>query len=119
MNRYRKKKGKVKKPAFRVWEQESPRMRRSVSAGSMFSRLFEHLGIENRVHEQKAVLKWEEIVGETIAAVTKPVSVRQGILKVSVLDPVWRQELDFLKQDICRKLNAGLGTIVVKDIKFL
>ena len=35
-----------------------------------------------------------------------------------VKDPVWRNELQFFKAEIIKKLNDKIGRTVVKDIKF-
>jgi len=80
--------------------------------------LVRSLGYESRIKEQKAIMIWEKVVGKRIAAVTNPLSIKKGILKIKVKNPPWRQELTYMKEDIIKKLNDEIGDILVSDIKF-
>ena len=60
--------------------------------------------------------EWTATVGPTIAAHARPAQLRRGVLVVSVDGPEWMQELQYVKRDVCAKLNARLGTNVVRDI---
>jgi predicted nucleic acid-binding Zn ribbon protein len=60
--------------------------------------------------------EWTATVGPTIAAHARPAQLRRGVLVVSVDGPEWMQELQYLKRDVCAKLNARLGSTVVRDI---
>ena len=39
-----------------------------------------------------------------------------NVLVVSVDGPEWMHELQYMKRDVCTKLNARLGSPVVRDI---
>lgn len=60
--------------------------------------------------------EWSAVVGPTIAAHAKPTRLRRGVLVVSVDAPEWMQELQYVKRDLCTKLNAKLGSTVVRDV---
>jgi predicted nucleic acid-binding Zn ribbon protein len=60
--------------------------------------------------------EWTATVGPTIAAHARPAQLRRGVLVVSVDGPEWMQELQYVKRDVCAKLNARLGTNVVRDM---
>jgi predicted nucleic acid-binding Zn ribbon protein len=60
--------------------------------------------------------EWTAVVGPTIAAHAKPARLRRGVLVVSVDGPEWMQELQYVKRDLCTKLNARLGSAVVHDV---
>ena len=60
--------------------------------------------------------EWTTTVGPTIAAHARPARLRRGVLVVSVDGPEWMHELQYMKRDVCTKLNALLGTPVVRDI---
>jgi len=62
---------------------------------------------------------WNEEVGETIARRAQPTRVRNGILFVTVATHAWMQELRFLKEQLRARLNARLGTELVRDIFFI
>ncbi|HHE47167.1 MAG TPA: DUF721 domain-containing protein [Bacteroidetes bacterium] len=101
------------------WEREIPRQMKSSDVGSLVSRLMGELGYAERLAEQGAITKWEEVVGEKIAAEAEPRSIKNGVLKVKVKSPAWRQELTFLKDKILGRLNDKIGRTVVSDIRFL
>jgi predicted nucleic acid-binding Zn ribbon protein len=60
--------------------------------------------------------EWNATVGPTIAAHARPAQLRRGVLVVSVDGPEWMQELQFVKRELCTKLNARLGSAVVRDV---
>ena len=60
--------------------------------------------------------EWTAVVGPTIAAHAKPARLRRGVLVVSVDGPEWMQELQFVKRELCAKLNARLGSAVVREV---
>jgi predicted nucleic acid-binding Zn ribbon protein len=60
--------------------------------------------------------EWSATVGPTIAAHARPAQLRRGVLIVSVDGPEWMQELQFVKRELCAKLNARLGSTVVRDV---
>ena len=49
--------------------------------------------------------KWMSLVGETIAAHTFPDMIKGKELTLIVDSPQWRHHLDFLKNEICEKIN--------------
>ena len=60
--------------------------------------------------------EWTATVGPTIAAHARPAQLRRGILVVTVDGPEWMQELQYVKRDLCTKLNTRLGSPVVRDV---
>lgn len=61
---------------------------------------------------------WEEAVGPQIASQSRPEHLRREKLSVKVASSVWMHQLHFLKEEILGKVNAGLGSAAVKDIRF-
>jgi len=61
---------------------------------------------------------WEKGVGERIARVASPLSMRDGTLTVGVTNAPWLQELQLLKREIITRLNGLLGGRVIRDIFF-
>ena len=104
---------------FRQWEKETPRIERESSLGAVVGRLVDRMGYGARLSEQKAVEVWPEVVGETIAAVTKAISIKEGTLKVKVLNATWKNELFYDRDQIRSKLNRVLKRELVTEIKFL
>ena len=116
--RFPKPKTPPRKSGFRKWEAEADRLKKTTSLGAALHQLIERLGYTTRLQEQQAVEVWAEVVGETIAKVTEPVSVADGVLTIKVNNPTWRNELTYLKPDILTKLNRRLARKVVSDIVF-
>jgi predicted nucleic acid-binding Zn ribbon protein len=84
--------------------------------GPLLQRLLRRLGLDRRLEEYRAVETWPEVVGPVIAAQTKAVSVREGVLFVDVASSVWMQELGMLRDSIVERLNARLGGPRVRKI---
>jgi predicted nucleic acid-binding Zn ribbon protein len=69
--------------------------------------------------EDAAIWKiWDEVAGHAISKNARPYWIKDGKLRVIVKDPIWLQELEFVKSDIKNKLNDKLGREAVKDISF-
>lgn len=77
----------------------------------------EKLGIKAKLEEGKALLIWGESVGEEIAKNTQPQYIKQGILFVNTVSPVWAHQLTIIKSEILDKINRHLS-VPVKDVRF-
>lgn len=119
MNNPYKKKKKPKLYGYRKFEKEVPRLDGSKTAGSVINQLLDRMGIAEKVNDSKIVAAWDDVVGAKIARFTTAQSIENGILTVKVKNPIWRNELTYLKEEIKYKLNKTAGKFVVKDIKFL
>lgn len=76
------------------------------------------LGLQKKIREYDAVLRWPEAVGERVGSVAEAYAIRKGVLYVRVSNGPWRNELQTLKADVIRRINGLLGEEVVKDIRF-
>jgi predicted nucleic acid-binding Zn ribbon protein len=94
-------------------------MRRAEKIQDILDRTLRQLGLAERMKEADAVLRFSEIVGGDIAARAEAVSIRDGKLVVRVASPVWRQELNYSKQEIIDALNRALSDNIVTDIHFV
>ena len=61
---------------------------------------------------------WDGVVGPAISKNARPLWIKDGKLKVTVSDPIWLQELQFVEEDIRKKLNGKLGRKAVEKIEF-
>jgi len=61
--------------------------------------------------------RWEELVGETVAANSRPVAVRGATLVIAVSDPAWATQLRFLERDLVARLTAELGASSIDSIE--
>ncbi len=76
------------------------------------------LGLMNRFNAESVTLNWRQIVGDEIAAHTRPSQVRRGVLNVAANNAVWAHHLSTLKEEIIDRINAFMGEKVVTEIKF-
>jgi len=79
---------------------------------------WDKIGLSDRLNQQKAVLVWNQAVGQDIRKHTSANRIEQNILYVAVSSPIWMNELVYLKTGIIKKLNELVGQEVVKNIKF-
>jgi predicted nucleic acid-binding Zn ribbon protein len=61
---------------------------------------------------------WSAAVGEQLAAVTAPVSERDGTLTVECADAVWAQELDLMQGTLLERLREQVGEQVPSALRF-
>lgn len=91
-------------------------MKQAAPAGELLDKLFKGLGLHERLQQYRALIIWDEVVGPQIAARTRPVRIREGILEVNVDQPTWMQQLQLMKPKILAQLNAELGKAPIKDL---
>jgi len=81
--------------------------------------LMQKLGLRERLHENEVMEAWAGIVGDFIAAHSAPVSLREGVLYVRVLQPALHYELEQIsKAQILRKLKQRFGPRTIRDLRF-
>ncbi|MCX6383705.1 MAG: DUF721 domain-containing protein, partial [Actinobacteria bacterium] len=60
---------------------------------------------------------WEEIVGKEIAKNTKPKKLKDKVLYISTVNPIWASELNLMSQDIISKINGYLKEDMVNTLR--
>ena len=74
---------------------------------------------EGRIRVYRLWDFWDEVVGEAIAGRARPYRLNNGVLMVQVSSHTWMQELQFMKEEICGKLNARLEAPLIRDLHFV
>lgn len=83
------------------------------------ARALKRFGLDQEIGRYQFVLHWEKIVGPEIAKLTRPDSLKNGILVLRVPNSVWAQELSFSKDVIVERLREYLrGSEIVEDVRF-
>lgn len=80
--------------------------------------IFERNGLGEEFREQEPLLFWSRVAGESLARLTDPMRVSQGVLYIEVSNHVIAQELSLMKEAYVKKLNEQLGEARVQDIRF-
>ncbi len=92
---------------------------RTMGVAEALKKLLPRLGLTERLNEKEIQDAWRGIVGDFLASHSVPVSMKEGVLIVQVLQPTVRYELDrSWKPEILRKLRERFGARTIKDIKF-
>lgn len=74
--------------------------------------------LEDHLDETRVLENWGKICGSMIAAHTTQLSVKNGILFVSVDSAALRQELQYQKDKLLEKLNKEAGRSLIGNIIF-
>jgi hypothetical protein len=86
--------------------------------GHLLNELIDTLGLTKRVHEQRAMIEFETIMGADFCKRAEPVRIEQGVLFLKVTHSVWRQELFYQKELIKNRINDYLKEEIIQDIIF-
>jgi hypothetical protein len=83
---------------------------------SILDDIAQRFGLSVRLLEHRLQRQWPTIVGEHVAAHTRPESIRFKKLYVIVDSSVWVQQLTFLKPSLLESINTAAGNPIVTDI---
>ena len=115
-------KASLRATAIAEWRglpEKKPRPDRWQAPGDLLPALMQKLGLKERLHETEVIDAWAVVVGTFIAAHSAPVSLREGVLYVRVLQPALHYQLEQIsKPEIVRKLKQRFGAKVIRDIRF-
>lgn len=87
--------------------------------GDLVGRFLEKRGLTAKVEAASVVPEWPELVGPGISAVTRPLRVSEGVLFVAVSSSPWMMELNMMKGDIMRRINAGKRQGRIQQVVFV
>lgn len=80
-------------------------------------RLVRHLGASSTSTVQQVFGRWPELVGPQVAAHSRAVRLRDGILSLVVDEPAWATQLRLLEADLLTRLTEVLGPGVVTGLR--
>lgn len=81
--------------------------------------LLERLGVAERVERAGAARDWERLVGPHIARVTAETRVSGSTLFVEVVSAAWLTELNMMRHELLRRINAGRRRGRIERIVFV
>ena len=87
--------------------------------GDLLAGVLNRKGLAGKLEAASVLVDWESLVGPRIAAVTTPQRISEGVLFVQVTNSPWMMELNLMKPDLLRRLNAGKGEGRIRQIVFL
>jgi len=87
--------------------------------GDLVARFLDKSGLAPKVEAATAITDWDRLVGPQIAAVTKPKGMAEDTLFVSVATSAWLMELNLMKGELMRRINAGKKEGRIRAIVFV
>lgn len=103
----------------KVKQATSQRNNQNSDIVSILMEFCNRLNITESLKEKSVYVDWEKVVGAEISAVSKVKSVKDGVMQVRIKDAVWRQELNYLENDIISKINKYYNKQIITKIKFV
>jgi predicted nucleic acid-binding Zn ribbon protein len=76
-----------------------------------------HLGVPAPDVLGAVFAHWEQVVGPSVAAHSKPVTLRDGVLVVAVDQPAWATQLRYLQADLLRRLGEAAGPGEISEVE--
>ena len=77
------------------------------------------MGLEQPLLAQRVVDAWPKVLGALVARYTKDIEVKDGVLRVRIINAALRQELFDRRFALVQKLNQAVGGEAIKDIRLL
>lgn len=93
-----------------------PAPRTFTAVNQTLSMVIREHGLEAKVFEHRLRRQWPDIVGDRVAAHTRPDGIRFKKLYVVAQHSVWLQQLVFLKPVLLDTINAAAGRPLISDI---
>jgi predicted nucleic acid-binding Zn ribbon protein len=87
--------------------------------GDLMNRFLDRSGLAPKVEAAGAVLEWAGLVGPQIAAVTRALRVSEGVLLVAVANSAWMNELNMMRAELMRRVNAGRKEGRIRTLVFV
>jgi len=85
--------------------------------GASLDRVLGSLGGARSATVSGLAQRWDEVAGASIAAHTRPVRVRDGVLLVATDDPAWAAELRWLGDELAARAREVLGDPSIERIE--
>ena len=85
--------------------------------GETLDRVLDRLGAPDRAGIEVAFERWDEVVGESMAARTRPVAIDDGALVVSCDEPALATHVRFLEPQLVARLAELAGSRQITRIE--
>jgi predicted nucleic acid-binding Zn ribbon protein len=85
--------------------------------GESLDRVARKLGAPPAAVLAAVFTRWEEIVGPSVAANTRPLSLRRNVLVIGTEQPAWASQLRYLGPDLLRRLASTVGEGLVERVE--
>jgi predicted nucleic acid-binding Zn ribbon protein len=94
-----------------------PLERNQFRLGDAIQKFLKESGLDEKLQQHRVASYWDAVLEGKIAAATKYIKVKDGVVSVGLESSVARQELHMRKTEIIAALNAKMGSAYVKEIR--
>lgn len=91
----------------------------SLSIADVLNIYLRETGLEKTVLEDKVVALWPEIMGDTVARLTRSVEVKNGMLIVHISSAALKAQLFECRFELVKKINDAVGGNAIRDVRIL
>ena|SRR5437773_1831537 len=105
-------------PTSKGWKDpEGDRTHEPSSVGDVVRGILGHRAFARGMGVGKLARSWADVVGERLAAETRPAKIEAGILVVQATSGPWGTQATFLAEEIRKRANEMLGTAEIKRVQ--
>lgn len=94
------------------------RYKKTIGIGNVVSDLLDIVASRKKSTIFKIELAWHRRLDQRITQNCRPTRFSKGILFVTTMNPVWKNEMLFFRKDIIEKINLELQEEIIKEIIF-
>lgn len=89
------------------------------SIGDILAQYLRGTEAEKGLLERRVVASWSSVMGESVAAFTGDMEMKNGVLYVHIHSAALKQQLFECRHQLVKKLNDAVGSRIVTDIRIL
>ncbi|MCI0522752.1 MAG: DUF721 domain-containing protein [Bacteroidales bacterium] len=92
------------------------RRNRTITLKEALEELIKEYRLAPKLKEASVINIWENVTGRAIAARTKKIYIREGVLHIYLSSAVVKNELMMLRESLMQQINSKAGEDVVTQI---
>ena len=87
------------------------------SVADVLQQLLREEGLETPLQQKRLIDSWETVTGRIVARYTTEKFIQNQTLYVKIVNPALRQDLAMMRQQLVKRLNEQVGSLIISDIK--
>lgn len=95
------------------------RRKNEQSIGEVLKNMFKEYGLERKYEQAEIGHIWNELLGPSVAKVTRKVTLKNGLLTVYLDSGLVKQELGMMRSRLIKALNDEVGKELITDIRLI
>ena len=95
------------------------RKQQAQSIGDVIAEYLRESGLEKPLLERQVVASWNDLMGDTVARLTRSVEIQNGVLRVRLSSAALKAQLFECRHELIKKMNDSVGCEVVTDLRLL